>query len=363
MISRVVLAVLLFTGALGAAAAPPEQRVAVLRRGVNITNWFRYPPSRDPAALRHYLSDRAISQLQAVGFSFVRLPVQPDLLAMPATLTILTGAIRRLERAGLAVVVELHPLDWHLETSTADRDRLLAGWHVLAPALRPLDPDKTFPELLNEPVFAGDPSGWQALQHRTLAAVRAVLPLSTIVLTGANWGSIGGLLALNAEADGNVIYSFHLYDPAELTALAAYRPGLDTGALARLPFPADDAAACQAAAPTVDMATADLIQFYCAMGWNPARLQAQIGAAAEWGRANHAALLAGEFGASRRLNSAARLTWLMAARQGFEQLGIGWALWGYDDTMGFGIRPTPQATSLDNAMFPALGLTGQVSAK
>ena len=40
------------------------------------------------------------------------------------------------------------------------------------------------------------------------------------------------------DPDPNVVYSFHLYEPAELTALAAYRPGLDSAALARLPFPA-----------------------------------------------------------------------------------------------------------------------------
>ena len=35
-----------------ASAAPAPDRMAVLRRGVNITNWFRFPPSLEPAALR-----------------------------------------------------------------------------------------------------------------------------------------------------------------------------------------------------------------------------------------------------------------------------------------------------------------------
>ena len=45
-----------------------------------------------------------------------------------------------------------------------------------------------------------------------------------------------------------MIYSFHLYEPPELTALGAYRPGLDTAAMARLPFPVADPAACRAIA-------------------------------------------------------------------------------------------------------------------
>ena len=36
-------------------AAPPPVRLALLRKGVNITAWFRYPASQDPAALRGYL--------------------------------------------------------------------------------------------------------------------------------------------------------------------------------------------------------------------------------------------------------------------------------------------------------------------
>ena len=97
-------------------------------------------------------------------------------------------------RHGLAVVVALFPVNWHLETASADRAKLLATWRSLAPALRPFDPRLTFPEVLNEPVFAGDPRGWARLQHEVMA-IRASLPTNTIVLTGADWGSIDGLLA------------------------------------------------------------------------------------------------------------------------------------------------------------------------
>jgi hypothetical protein len=39
-------------------------------------------------------------------------------------------------------------------------------------------------------------------------------------------------LALTPVSDPNVIYSIHFYVPTELTALAAYRAGLDRAALA-----------------------------------------------------------------------------------------------------------------------------------
>ena len=41
-----------------------------------------------------------------------------------------------------------------------------------------------------------------------------------------------------------------------------------------------------------------------------------------------------------------------------EAHGIGWALWGYDDIMGFALpRPIPPAPVLDPAVLRALGLS------
>jgi endoglucanase len=340
-----------------ALAEPAAERLAVLRRGVNLTNWFRYPARADPADIAGYLGDAAIADLARAGFGFVRLPVQPEFIAAdPARLALLGQAIARLQRHGLAVVVVAHPASWRLESSAPDRARLLAFWRAVGPLLAGFDPRLTFPEVLNEPVFPGDPAGWAALQASALAVIRASLPAHTVILTGQDWGSIAGLLALAPVADGNVIYSVHFYDPAELTSLAAYRPGLDTAALARLGFPMD-AAGC--ATTTADAPTRELISFVCAQHWDAARVRARFAEVAAWARRTHSAVLLGEFGASARLNAPARLAWIGAVRDAAEQHGIGWALWGYDDAMGFGVpRPPGPRPSLDGGMLRALGLSG-----
>ena len=323
-----------------------------MQRGINITGWFRFPSSRDPSVLASYLSDQALADLRTAGFDFVRLAIDPDAVAMPTVI----AAIRRIEHQGLAVVVSPHPRDWHLETGSA---ALRVFWQTLAPALRRLDPALTIPEILNEPVFAGDPAAWAALQHEILAGIRQALPRSTIVLTGQDWGSIAGLLALKPEDDPNVLYSFHFYEPSELTALAAYRPTLDRIALARLPFPATDQPRCEAVANTsLEPATRDLMRYYCTLGWDKARVTDSIDRAAAWGRVHHVHLLAGEFGASAALNRPARLAWLRTVRNACEADGIGWALWGYDDVMGLAIaRPPIPRPALDPAVLTALGMT------
>jgi hypothetical protein len=331
--------------------------VAILQRGVSITGWFRFPGSADPTSLRTYLRDPAIADLHRAGFSFIRLPVQPEFLRnAPERLALLIETIRRVQRAGLAVVIDAHPAAWHLETSDTDHAELSAFWRDLAPALRKLDPRLTFPELLNEPVFAGAPEQWATLQEQLLHAVRTALPQDTIVLTGNDWGSVAGLAALRPAADGNVVYSFHFYEPVELTALAAYRPGLDRAVLSRLPFPADPVS-CASLAARADAETGGLIRYYCALHWDAARVAERIATAADWGRRNHAAVLLGEFGASAALSPMARFAWLQAVREACEANGIGWALWGYDDSMGFAIaRPPGQQPTLEPGVLRALGL-------
>jgi endoglucanase len=328
----------------------PSCSPVVLTRGINITGWFRFPASRDPAVLAAYLSDQALADLRTAGFDFMRLAIDQDV----NDTAVLIASIRRIQRSGLTVVVSLHPHDWHLETAG---DQLRAFWRSLAPALRSLDPARTVPEIVNEPVFPNDPSAWAALQHAVLSDIRPALPNATVVLTGQDWGSIGGLLALTPEDDPNVIYSFHFYDPAELTSLAAYRTGLDRASLARLPFPVDDR--CEAtAAAAADNGTKDLMRYYCSLGWDAPHVAAPIERAAAWGRLHHVHMLAGEFGASAALNATARLTWLRTARQTFDSEGIAWALWGYDDVMGFAVsRPPAPRPVLDRAVLGALGMT------
>jgi len=339
------------------AVANPN-RFAPLRRGVNITAWFRYPASQDPASLRAYLGGIAIEGLRRAGFTFVRLPVDPALMANPAVPPILETAIRRLTEAGLGVVVSVHPVSWKLETSESDRSALHDAWRRLGAVLRRFGPERVFAELLNEPVFPNDPAGWQRLQRAVLATARAVLPRHGIVLTGHDWSSIAGLAALTPEPDPNVIYTFHLYEPSDLTSLAAWRQGLDRSALARLPFPVRDQAACERVSVGVaDSTTAGMMRFYCAQGWTEARMRERIDLAAAWSQRHAVPVFCGEFGAARALNAEARLNWMRAVRSACEANGIGWALWGYDDVMGFALpRPPGVSPALDMGVLRALGL-------
>ncbi|MBV9655903.1 MAG: cellulase family glycosylhydrolase [Acetobacteraceae bacterium] len=358
---RLALALLLLTFASGAAAAPSADRLAALRRGVNLTNWFRFPASTAPSALQTYIGDAALADLRNAGFTFVRLAVDPAFLLGAngaldsARLSLVIAAIGRIERQGLAVVVELHPSNWQPERSAADGARLLSVWRELAPALRPFDPRLTFPEILNEPVFTADPADWDSLQRSAAAAIRAALPANTLVASGNDWSSVDGLLRLHPLADANIVYSFHFYEPAVLTGLGTYQAGLDAGALAALPFPVVDVAPC--VATPANAATRGAVRYYCGGQWDASRVAARIALASGWGQRHGVPVIAGEFGALQQLNAPARLAWLRAVRQACEANGLGWALWGYEDGFGFAVpRPPGDRPRLDPTILAALGL-------
>jgi endoglucanase len=67
-------------------------------------------------------------------------------------------------------------------------------------------------------------------------------------------------------------------------------------------------------------------------------------------------VIAGEFGASNSLVPAARLSWLQTVRLECEQQGFGWALWGYDDSMGLGLTVAAGWHEIDPDIAWALGL-------
>ncbi|MCW8308177.1 glycoside hydrolase family 5 protein [Acidiphilium sp. PA] len=342
------LAMVLLGCGIATAQLPP-----VLRDGLNVAHWFRYPARAGAADLCCDLSPATLRQLRADGVRFLRLPVQPAVLRQPGALPALQAAVRRVLAAGLAVVVVPTPLRWNAGDAARDRARLVAFWRRVAPALAGFGSSRVFPEVMNEPVLT-DPAAWPAMQLGVLAVIRRSLPDSTVIVTGADWGGIDGLLKLPPIADRRVIYSFHFYEPAVLTALAAFDPGLERGVLAQLPFPVRSVAACDAIGG--DGRTAAVVRYYCAGRWDAAALAQRVGAVGAWAARHHANVLVGEFGAVAALNARARQRWLTAARGAFTANGFGWALWAYDDPMGLNVSPMAHGVArLDPGVMRALG--------
>src|SRR4051794_37814473 len=63
-----------------ARAQIPDEHLQALKRGINITNWFRFPADTRSGPLRDYLPDAVMTELRQAGFTFVRLCIQPQIL-------------------------------------------------------------------------------------------------------------------------------------------------------------------------------------------------------------------------------------------------------------------------------------------
>jgi endoglucanase len=344
-------------------AQVPPDRITALKRGINITHWFRYPVRQDDNYYQTYMSDATLRTLHGVGFTFIRLPVQPELLLDDGgrinarRVSLLLNQIKRVQHQGLAVMMDLQVQDWDLEHNEVNRGRLVALWRSLGVALRGLDPRLTFPEIINEPVFP-ETAAWEALQERALRAIRESLPDDTIVLSGTHWSDIDGLLQGQPPADRQIVYAVHFYEPYVLAVGDPAEPDVKREELGRMPFPAADTKSCEATAEGAADHAAALIRWYCSEHWDATKIHDRIGQAAGWASRYHVSLVFNEFGISPGENKPARLAWLEATRKVLEQNGFGWAIWGYDDSMGFNFDTSAarQNPAIDPALLRALGL-------
>ena len=108
------------TNALTATRVPlnaiPAARLALLARGVNLTQWYKVT---SPTPFSNFYTDNDLKTIRALGFTDIRLAVplsilfQPDQPAVPnpQQLAYLDDAINQILANGLAVIVDMHAAD------------------------------------------------------------------------------------------------------------------------------------------------------------------------------------------------------------------------------------------------------------
>ena len=201
-------------------------RAQHLRHGINASEWFAQSSNYSAQQTNSYTDDSDIALMAQIGFDNVRLSID----AAPLTRGFFTkddsNFIGRLDHAvdqmiakGMAVQIDIHPeSDYKKRVSTTGDgvDRFVMLWRKLAAHYADRNPDLIFYEIMNEPEER-DPYRWAGVQARAAAAIREVAPKNTIIATGPNWSSIVDLLTQHPLPDGNVIYTFHFYEPHEFT--------------------------------------------------------------------------------------------------------------------------------------------------
>jgi endoglucanase len=355
----------------------PAARLALLARGINISEWFSARSEQRLLGTWHTADDAAL--IRRLGFTFVRLTASPHWLFNPADPAHPPPAVRYYEHAvrlfldaGLAVIVDpIHGTssDDAFEDSLARdpgfRRGVADGWELLARRLAAISDERVFFEVMNEPHISTrermDASWWPPVQEELAAAIRRGAPRSTIIATGEKWGGIDGLLGMAPLSDHNVVYSFHWYEPFPFTHQGADWAGEIPKLLAGIPYPSSPVAVASAVSALSDPRAKKEIIAYGGERWDRRRVEAGLRRAAEWGKRYGVPVFCGEFGVYRKVSPEAdRVRWIADVRGTLEDFGIGWSMWDYDG--GFGLiryssPPSRAGRILDALAVKALGLT------
>lgn len=399
--AAVVVAVVLAVGAElfqpARAAGPGEP--PVFRRGINIGDYLAYPQSPEWPIFRGNratVTDAELDRLAALGFDFIRLPVEPGPMIDRAPAEIaelearLTTFVRRAQARGLGVLVAgfaRHETPrWKAADIVARADspelvRYTAFLRRLATLLGPFESGRIALELMNEPqpvCRRTDGPDWTEIQRKLHAAVRAEAPRLALVVTPGCWSKLEGLPHLDMSPfDTRTLVDVHYYEPFKFTHQAATWTLPELRYMAGVSFPArstDKGRATDASARlflarkgeggALGLApTLKFIDAYVRENADEASVARDIAAIGRWAdrqKVDRRRVIVGEFGALRLPPEAgvpddgSRARWLAAVRRAAETERLGWALWSYHSI--FGLLEDEAAGRLDAGMVEALGL-------
>ncbi|MFO0856473.1 MAG: cellulase family glycosylhydrolase [Phycisphaerales bacterium] len=334
----------------------PASRLALLAAGVNLSHWLWLPKEQNADDRWKFIKREELDALRAAGLSHVRLPLDPASLWDREAKALRPGAWGEAQyaidlclAANLAVVLDIHPRGgqskWIMpDDATGATQHLEALWTALAPRCTQWDAEKVFLEIMNEPHEIKEPGAWAIAQQRVASIIRDHCPNHTIIATGDEWGGVGGLKKLDPLDDGNVVYSFHFYEPMTFTHQGATWGWEGWKNLRNVPYPCTTQQA-KDVAKTIDdeKGRKGLIGEHSDKeeakqkfdGWNRDHIAARIDEAAAWSRHNARKgealpLYCGEFGAIKEFApQESRLAWLKDVAAVCREKKIGWAMWDY----------------------------------
>ena len=330
----------------------PRALLNHLTQGVNITRWFCYVG--DPNDADHflrYMQPEDFRTFAKLKLGFVRLCISPEVGFDPQagqraqTQPMIDSAVRRLTGANLAVLYDLHDNgQLKLDQNGTNNTAFVNFWEVTAKHFKGQREGLVVFELLNEPQFLKNPADWYALQAKTVAAIRAIDPERTIVVTGTGWGGIDTLAKMTPLTDTNLIYSYHCYDPFFFTHQGATWAGEQVKHLKSMPFPSSPEAVA-AMLDKIEPAYQGMVKSYGDQRYDAAYLKGRLNLAEAWGHANHVPVILGEFGAYPPVSPPeSRARWFGAMREVQAELHVRNCLWGYDDGFGLGRSVSPDGT-------------------
>jgi endoglucanase len=323
----------------------PNSSLPELKRGGNLTGWFQFGTFQESRF-------GELQRMSELGVDFIRLPIEPTRFydRNSPDWALLDRVLTEAGRVNIKVIVDLHPAYNTQRLALTGDERYPKLLEDLARYLPKFGTDKVLLELMNEPISpVGDSCDknfdWNSWQRKFYDAARVGSKDITIVLTGACWGGVDGLLAVQPIQDARVIYSIHNYDQMEFTHQGAGWTSSSLWYLRGMPYPASPERVEQTLpailynVPTSAMKSQYRygLQAYGKSGFGRATMERTLGKARDWAKQNNARLLLGEYGVL--ITDALpqdRVAWIRDMRETAESMGMAHAIWDFSSQGSFG---------------------------
>jgi len=289
------------------ATAEPTFRVIPtipINRGVNLGNWLEAPK---PGEWGVNIETWHFSAIRQAGFDSVRIPVRfsthaspdPPYLLDPIFMELVDDAVAHGLENGLNVILDFHHYEQLMLAPAEQTERFLAIWQQLAERYSGA-PDTVFFELLNEPHGQMDQNQWNDLLVKAVKRIRNSNPHRWIIVGGIDFNHVHSLDGLLLPEDGNLIATYHFYEPFAFTHQgAAWVEGADQ---------------------------------WSGIQWTGTVEEKQVvtemfDKVLDWSQQHGIPLLMGEFGTIARGDDTSRQSWTGFVADQAQQRGISWIYW------------------------------------
>jgi len=376
----------------------------VFSRGIgihNAMNWAAMEPKPStnyvfpPFQGKQYeLTSRQLEIIRDAGFDFIRLTLDPGPFLqfkgdqLKALDKILIYRVQEIERAGLGVIVDLHPNTQNENyqpiklVNEMFPDYRTTAAHI-AGLLAALNSNHVAIELMNEPQIGWNPGAnalWQSELISLYDACRQRAPKLKIILSGGSGGSADGLMKVDPahfSQDDAAIFSFHYYLPYEFT----HQGYLPAHVLVGVPYPSLAApelvtlTKTQAFIAELKLSSDEkivgfeqaknILKEYRRSAFGPDDIRKKFDDVSVWARKSGidpSRIFFGEFGVMRTYgsyqgaNDSDRAHWLSDVRQEAERHGFPWSVWVYKGYGGMALVENDKSDEFDSITLNALGL-------
>jgi endoglucanase len=300
-------------------------------------------------------SDFAV--LKTLGFKTIRLPVAfaffgSEHIPQERVLTHVDEVVKQCKRYGFKLIIDYHYGELNDTNYLTETPKIIALWLNLTKRYSHESPDDLFFELYNEPPHMS-PQIWKDAAYNIVTAIRKIDRQRTLIVGASNFNSIYELSRFVRLADGNIIYTFHFYEPFFFTHQGAEWVG-DQVSTTGVPFPYNGENFPKLN-PKAKNTWGENNYYQYAKDGNEQSVKDKLQIVKNWGDKYGVPIICGEYGVyNKYADLDSRCRYIKAVRNTLKTMHIPGILWDYNTTFSIFSGP-PSVANLPDCMKDAIG--------